>query len=141
MSQISSAVGSPSESPKTQRAERGVGPERERGVEVLDADRRRAVQQRVKQRQADGMRFGAGGGSAPEAGVAVRELVVDGDPLRACIVVEGEECLLLAGEQNGSGKLTADLHEVLVAQGAAEGQLLAALDGDQHEAVVMPTSA
>ena len=38
----------------------GVVPERERGVEVLGADLGLAVEERVEEREADGVRFGAG---------------------------------------------------------------------------------
>jgi len=52
--QMSSAVGSPRLSPKTQSVEsRGVAPEAERGVEVREVDRGGAVKEGVDQRESD----------------------------------------------------------------------------------------
>jgi hypothetical protein len=62
---------------------RGVVLQRERGVEVVGLDRRGAVEQRVDEREADGVRFGAGGELAGESGLRLGELPVGVVPERA----------------------------------------------------------
>ena len=58
----------------------GVVPERERGVQVLGADLVLAVEQRVDQREADRVRFSAGGDVAGKPVVRLGELRVGVPP-------------------------------------------------------------
>ena len=70
---------------------RGAGrvvPECERGVEVLWADRGGAVEQRVDQREADGVCLGAGGELAGEPVGGLGELRVGMPPQLACVLGE-----------------------------------------------------
>ena len=61
----------------------GVVLERERGVEVFGRDRGGAVEERVDEREADDVRFGAGGELSGEAGLRFGELLV-GVGARGC---------------------------------------------------------
>jgi hypothetical protein len=79
--------------------------------------------------------LGAGGRGTPDPGVAVGEIVVDGDPVLPGVGVEAQRLGLLAGEPHRGGDAPADAAEVGVGERAAERQLLAALDHDEHEAV------
>ena len=67
----------------------GVVPERERGLEVLGVDLAFAVGERVEEREADRVRFGAGE-SAPAipAGLGYRELDVGVVPQLARVLLE-----------------------------------------------------
>jgi hypothetical protein len=74
--------------------------------------------------------------AAPQSpGWAIGEIVVDGDPLLPGVGVEAQRLGLLAGEPHRGGDAPADAVEVGVGERAAERQLLAALDRDEHEAV------
>jgi hypothetical protein len=70
-----------------------VRPERQRGFEVLEPDDFGAVQQRVKQRDTNGVRFGACGRGAGEPGLAARQFVVCSDPALPRRTVEGDRLL------------------------------------------------
>ena len=58
----------------------GVVPERERGVGVLGLDRLLSVEQRVEEREADDVRFGAGGELSEETVGGLGELRVELPP-------------------------------------------------------------
>lgn len=66
--------------------------------------------------------------------MAVGEVVVDREPPLAGLGVEPDGFVLPAGEHDRGSETLVDAVEVGVGERAAEWQLLAALDGDEHEA-------
>ena len=117
-----------------------IAPHGQGGLEVLWADPLGEVKQRVGQREADGVRLGAGGRGAGQAGSVGRQLAVGIDPTLAGGVVEGDRPVL-EGEPQRHAHGVADLGESLGVERAAERKELGALDRDEQVAVPMPTSA
>jgi hypothetical protein len=104
---------------------------------VLEPDDSGAVQQRVKQRDPDGVRFGAGGSGAGEPGLAARQFVVGGDPALARVAVESDG-LLGGGEARGEADLLADAIKIVSIEPSAEGQRLRALDSQTIKRLKKP---
>ena len=90
---------------------------------MLKPDHVRAIEQRVDQREADGVRLGARGRGAGEPSLAAGQLVVGGDPPLARLRVEGD-VLLDGGEAGGEPHLLADAVELGAAEATAERQRL-----------------
>ena len=112
----------------------GVVPERERGLEVLGLDVALSVEQRVEEREADRVRFGAGREGAGEAVAGLGELRVGVPPQLAGGVIE---C-----ELSGGLGVFEDGGEVAEQAGVLERVGVAALwqqphpsDRGEHEAV------
>lgn len=101
---------------------------------MLWADPLGEVKQRVGQREADGVRLGAGGRGADQAGSVGRQLAVGVDPTLAGGVIEGDRPVL-GGEPQRHAHGVADLGESLGVERAAEGEELGALDCDEQVAV------
>jgi hypothetical protein len=95
---------------------------------VLQADPFRAVQECVDQREANDVRFGAWRGGAGEAGLAGRQLRVEGDPPLARGVIERERAFC-AGEAECEPNRLAEIGELCVVDRAAERQQLGPVDG------------
>jgi hypothetical protein len=104
---------------------------------VLKADPLGAVEQRVGQRQADGVRLGTGGRGADQAGPVGRQLVVGIDPPLPGVVVEADRPVL-GGEAQRQADGVADVGEAFLIERAAERQEFRALHGDQQVAVGEP---
>ena len=118
----------------------GVVLERERGLEVVGLDRGGAVQQRVDEREADGVRFGAGGELAGDPGLWLGEPAVGVMPERAGVVGEAE----LAGVAAGGDRERERAVEAGVGERvgvAAFGEQADAAAGDQEEAVEQPLAS
>ena len=81
-----------------------VVPERECGLEVLLVDTGLFVDQRVDQREADGVRFGAGGEVAGEPVGGLGQLRVGGSPERSGVLIEADRSDG-AGVLDGAGEV------------------------------------
>jgi hypothetical protein len=104
---------------------------------VLEADPLGAVEQRVGQGEADGVRLGAGGRGAGQAGPVGGQLGVGLDPALPGGVVEGDRPVR-GGEPQRQEDGVADLGEAFLVERASERQELRALDRDEQVAVGEP---
>jgi hypothetical protein len=101
---------------------------------VLKLDDIRAVQQRIDQREPDGVGFGARGRRTDEPGLATRQLAVGGDPPLPRTRVE-RDVLSDGCEAGCETDLLADPVELLPAEPPAERQRLRSPHTDDHKAI------
>ncbi len=91
------------------------------------ADRGRAVQQCVDQREPDDVRLRARGRRTGQSRLGRREVRIDLDPSLAGSWVERKRAVL-GGELQGEADSVADLSQLVGVEGAAERQQLGAVD-------------